>query len=107
MGRQARIKRERARLRAEAPNAASDAGPDAEQEAEQEVDRAPQQVAAEDGTIIHTAPLPGAEHLAGADGLFDDCEICRALRGGNTREARRLIRQESRRQAWAMRRSAN
>jgi len=103
MGRQARIKKERARRRAEAPDAGRDAAPDAAPEPETPT---PAEAAA-GGPVIVTMALLGAEHMAGADGLFDDCEICQALRRGQTREARQRMRQEARRQEWAKRRAAN
>lgn len=103
MGRQARIKKDRARRRAEAPDAGPDAAPDAAPEPESRT----RTDAAGGGQVILTMALPGAEHLAGADGLFDDCEICQRLRRGETREARQRIRQEEKRQEWARRRAAN
>jgi hypothetical protein len=83
MGRQAKAKRERARIRMDELRQGSDKG-----------------------KLIHlTGPLPGAEHLVGDDGLFDDCEICRALRAGDEAEAIRLIQEHSDRQAEQMKRS--
>ena len=71
MGRQARIKRERRNGRHE---------PAAEQSTKPR-------------TVVMTVPLPGREHEAAADGHFDDCEVCRALRDGDQAAAHALIQQ--------------
>lgn len=76
MGRRARIKRERRRVREDQLKIVTDGAP-----------------------LSHfTAPLPGAEHLVAEDGLFDDCEICQALRAGDHAEVLRLTREHGARQ---------
>jgi hypothetical protein len=75
MGRQARIKRERRHARGESPASTPPMS----------------------RTMMVTMPLPGAEHEAGADGHFDDCEVCRALRAGDQAGANELIRKHGKR----------
>ena len=70
MGRQAKIKRARRETRTGAGAGAPGQG----------------------RTMVLTLPLPGAAHLAGDDGHFDDCEICRAMRAGDEAAAAELVR---------------
>lgn len=84
MGRQARIKRERRRTRAEAP---------AETDAPDPADESP----ARPAPMVLTIPLPGFEHAADENGHFDDCPICQALREGDEARANRLVRKSGKR----------
>jgi hypothetical protein len=44
-------------------------------------------------SVVTTVPLPGHEHEQAADGHFDGCEVCRALRDGDEDRAIRLVRE--------------
>ena len=85
MGRQARIKRERKRTRAEAPAVG--------RSNEAEPDSTPAEPRRAEPARVHvlTVPLPGFEGEADEHGHFDDCPACQALRDGDEARALQLL----------------